>query len=235
MTTPDPSESGQVIGAQNANSDTSQTGGQQTSQGNADAMPEWAAEISKRLDRIERNGQSNKDRGISNINKQLAEFRPILERVKKIANMDDVQMAELQESLELDEMKRRVLGNENTQTGNLALEGNQNEDAAAEAAKAVVSEFGLKLDDPIASKAIAETGGDPLKLAIAIGKAIKAQPVKPEANPAAIAQTTGGSSAGVNVDDLLAEHEKLSKKPSENRERLKEVKKQLDAAGWGLS
>lgn len=229
--TGNPLESGQTLGEQNANSAPSQQAGvQQTSQGSTDVMPEWAKELKKELAETKRLAQSDKDRAVSRISKDLESIKPLLERVKQVTGMDDAQVSQLQERLEMDEIKRRVLGGE-TPTNTPASHGSGTE-AMADISAAVIESLGLDLSDTEVAQIHARNTGNIKKMGLELRGLLESRATAPQPNAAANAAPVAGvHTPQPGIEQLTAQYSKDMLAARGNTALLKQIKEQARQKG----
>jgi len=96
---------------------------------------------------VERALQSQKDKRISSIEKEMAEFKPVLERVKSILTPEQLaQVNAIQKDAEFEELKQTVT--RLTQTG-VPATGNQ-QNTATDEAQRIFQKFDVDMNDPAA-------------------------------------------------------------------------------------
>lgn len=208
--------------------------GQPNSQGSAE-MPEWAKALQKDNADLRKLLQSDKDRGIAKVSKELDSIKPILERVKQIAGLDDKQVVELQDQLEYDEIRRRVL-NPNTQIDNPASLGSGAANVASPA-ESLVSKFQMDTADPQVKQAIIDANGDTSDLALRLANLKVTRATAPQPNSANASPPAGGAPVGAlsrsDIEEKAAKLNQLLLEPTKNAREIAALEKVLDEAKWG--
>jgi hypothetical protein len=223
-------DSGLNLGEQNANSDTSQGTGGKPVQGSTDVMPEWAKALQKEVAETRKQMQSDKDRAVSRISKDLESIKPLLERVKQVTGMDDAQAAQLQERLEMDEIKRRVLGGE-TQTSTDVSRGSGAPDAADISAQ-VIESLGFDLNDTEVAQIHARNTGNVKQLGSELKELLVSRATAPQPNAAANAAPIAGAHVpNPGPEQLTAQYQKDMLAARGNAALLKQIKEQARDKG----
>lgn len=119
-------------------------GDKPTSSFNASKLPEQLESLVTKA--VEKAVQSTKDRRFSNIEKQLDDFKPVLEQVKSILTPEQLrQFNEIQKDAEFEQLKKMVYGNPSTSTSE---SGNQGRAANSEAQGVLLQVVDELLDLP---------------------------------------------------------------------------------------
>jgi hypothetical protein len=159
---------------------------------------------------------------------KLGDFEPVLEKVRALGKVSPEDLASIQRDLEFDEMKRRVLGESKTQTGESAVGGSRDE-IAAEATLKIAKKFGFDLSDPDVTRIVRDNDNiEDIAYELASLKEKRANKSIP--TEASVASPTGGSGSPETLDALLADFESAKKNPLSPAYAT--AKKKLEERGW---
>lgn len=229
--TPEQLESNSQQGAQGQPTpDASGAGGSSTSTSD-DLFARYGEQFRKiAREEAERAAQSTKDKRLGQIEKQLTDFAPILERVATLTNMSPEQKAQIQRDLEWDEMRKRVLY-QDTGGNAAAPQSPSKTDPSLEVIKAL----DLDDNDPQVVAAVRDNE-NPVKLAVALANLKLSRASQPQPTPASIAAPASGSGGSYNasqVEGKITRYNELARNPQANHSEMVRLKKELDAVNWG--
>lgn len=155
----------QAGSAGSPNPDVSSAGNvQPTSTFDASKLPEQLESIVAKA--VEKAVQSTKDRRFSNIEKQLDDFKPVMERVKEILTPEQLaQMNQIQRDAEFEELKRTVYGQPQTGTPKTGTP----QGTATIGTTDILNTLGLDGNDPEVIEKVLKSG-DPAQAALNAAK-----------------------------------------------------------------
>lgn len=188
-------------------------------------MPAWASQLVKRLDDMERRAQSEKDRGIAKVSKELETWRPVLEKVQSLAGLTPEQVAQVQREMEWDAMRERVFGNSQPVAAQPAQEQANNSTEKA------LRKFQLDVNDPEVVTAIRENP-DPFDQVAALAKISVARQSSPTPSPASNAAPAQGTTVPkATRDGLKAEYTQKMQAARGNPALVRQLRSEYAAKG----
>ena len=216
--TPNPDNSGQQDVKPNS------TPANQLSPEQLNALVDGA--IEKRLSEF-RQITGNKDRRLNQVEQQLRDFSPVLERVKSILTPEQqAEFAQIQRDAEFEELKQAVYGKPSAPTG--AAPGGTQGGAAVDV-EAVVASLKFEPNDPALAALKIKYGSDPKGLVAAAADLRLSQLTSPSPTPGTGMPPGGGGPAGSpDYNALAAEYETLAVNPAANFERMTQIQQELD-------
>ena len=211
------------------NAEGSQGQGGSESSFDAKALQTLLEAQSKRLDEIDARSkalQSEKDRGVTKVQKQVDELKEKFAEVEKLKargmSVDEAfEQIELKDSINL--IKEQLL----SQSAQPSTAGN-GAGAVADKAK-VIAEYGLDGNDPeVIAELISKNFNSPLE---AENAALKLAYRRAKPTPSSVAASTAvvGSTPQIqNEGELVNRLAQLQKEPTKNRAAIKELEKKLN-------
>jgi hypothetical protein len=163
--------------------------------------------ISDRLTVMERGTQSEKDRAVARVTKQMDDWKPTLEKLAQLAALTPEKTAEISQAMEYQEMREIV---RNLSSGTQQSAAPVVEAPASEASLDIVKELGLDVSDPQVAQAIRDNQNIG-KLASALAKVAvtRAQSPTPSLGSSP-APTGGGASARITDSEKEVKYAKLA-------------------------
>lgn len=184
--------------------------------------------ISDRLTVMERGTQSEKDRAVARVTKQMDDWKPTLEKLAQLAALTPEKTAEISQAMEYQEMREIV---RNLSSGNQQPAAPVVDAPASEASLDIVRELGLDISDPQVAQAVREHRS-PAKLAGVLAKVAVARAQSPTPSlGSSPAPSGGGASVPMNSSEKEAKWAELStlyKAPTANASRIAALEKELE-------
>lgn len=170
---------------------------------------------------VEKALQSQKDKRFSSIEKEISEFKPVLERVKSILTPEQLaQVNAIQKDAEFEELKQTV--SRLTQTG-VPATGNQ-QNTATDEAQTIFKKYEVDMNDPAVVPFLSLKGAE-LKAAVADYAFAKSK--QPSLDSSAATSIGGEPGKSVSEDAIYSEIANLSKNYTANKSRIEALQAKL--------
>lgn len=183
------------------------------------------ADFEKRFNELEK-----QLRGLQSVtDKRTAEFdgyKGVLSQVKSLQERG-LSFEQIEEKLELEELKRAVFGVPKIGNEPNILQGKQDQKPQSDAIAKVLEQLGIQQNDPEVLALRAES--DDVQLLTGITKLAVKRAQAPQPTLASIASPAGGGTSAPNEDELVSKLQRLYLAPSQNAAEIKSIEKQL---GW---
>jgi hypothetical protein len=233
-----PTDSTPQAGAQVAQTDASQAA-QGDSQGAA-TMPEWFkpfAEQIKNANAVAKSKQSEADKVRAALGKQVKkdyakEIEPIVESARLTLGLDDAQVAAYRRDLLQAEVNRRVLSGDEQTPVETQPQGSGAVETATFGEAEVLAELKMSESDPEVMQAMAQAGGNPLKLAAGLATLKEKRAKAPQPTLSSAAAATGGTFVPEStVAQLTTQYTKDMLAARGNATLLKQIKAEAAKKG----
>lgn len=201
---------------------------QQTSTPDASKLPDNLDSIVSKA--VEKAMQSQKDKRFSSIEKEISEFKPVLERVKTLLTPEQMkEFNAIQKDAEFEELKQTVT--RLSQTG-VPETGNQ-KNTATEEAQHIFQKYEVDMNDPAAVGFLGLKGAD---LIDAVATYAFKKSKQPTLDSSAASSIQGSSSSGkiteAQAETLYAKLGTALLEPTKNKAEISKLKKELNDQGY---
>jgi DNA repair exonuclease SbcCD ATPase subunit len=176
--------------------------------------------------------KSLKDRRFNQIQRSLDEVSPVLEKVKGILTPEQqAQFSQIQRDAEFEDLKQRVYGTPQTQTG---VPQSGTPGSAAVDVETTVKKLQFADNDPALAALRIKHANNPTEFLNAAAELRISQLQTPSLTPATTLPQTGTPMGRMTDDQVIeksAQLEELYKNYSRNKPQIEALEKELEAAG----